>query len=299
MVGFRGLEGSLTTQALSTCQLLRKNSKGFWRTHYWLLSSFYVSEQKSNFSKEKALVFASGHPKGHLLLLFTKTCDSKSMSSWSMVAAMEAENMSRRWVQGKRWNCAGKPMKLCRKTSDAFATQVLAEFETFHVHQKSLIESTQCLNEYGKFRVWNSPRYVSPSHLWVKWQHPGVGKVDPKPSHQNRNCSTLLSCECHKLLRIHLEDREISRVWITRSLITWFRHRFPLNEALETALQNQAFSAPSQVCDYMAENRNYDIKWGERTEASATVSICASTGNSSMPSSFTSLTKYSTQSLQS
>lgn len=56
-------------------------------------------------------------------------------------------------------------MKLCKKTNDAFGTQVLAESETFHVHQKSLIKSAQCQNEYGKFRVWNSQRYVSPGHL--------------------------------------------------------------------------------------------------------------------------------------
>lgn len=69
------------------------------------------------------------------------------MRSWSMVGAMEAENMSRRGVEGKRWNCAEKPMKLqentmrlCRKTNDASAAQVLAESETFHVHQKSLIK---------------------------------------------------------------------------------------------------------------------------------------------------------------
>lgn len=31
-------------------------------------------------------------------------------------------------------------MKLCRKTNDAFVAQVLAESETFHVHQKSLIK---------------------------------------------------------------------------------------------------------------------------------------------------------------
>lgn len=68
-------------------------------------------------------------------------------------------------------------------------------------------------------------------------------------------------------------------VWITRSLTAWFRHRFPLNEVLETALQTQAFSTPSQVYDYLAANRNYDTKGGGWTEASATVSICASTGN--------------------
>lgn len=31
-------------------------------------------------------------------------------------------------------------MRLCRKTNDASAAQVLAESETFHVHQKSLIK---------------------------------------------------------------------------------------------------------------------------------------------------------------
>lgn len=56
-------------------------------------------------------------------------------------------------------------MRLCRKTNDASAAQVLAESETFCVHQKSLIKKAQCLNEYGKFSVWNSPRYVSPGHL--------------------------------------------------------------------------------------------------------------------------------------